>query len=496
MQAGSATSSARARRLVALAVGLVALAAPTAAQAVPATGINVLFGLPPAPGPTTAGAQTEYTIVFTAPVGLQDNASSAVVVNAAGAGLAPGTIFPSSKPGTPGGEAFYTITTADSGGVVIAPVQRSNGNQTVVIPTFSTGVDASPGETVRVGIGYLNGEDEPKVRNPTTPCASCRLAVATAPPAPTTGADFGVSAAYAVEEGPGFLTVQSGDDQSAQVGADFASPLQAKLVDGLGAPVENATVTFAAPATGPSGTFADGGGLEDEATTDSNGIATSSTLTANGETGGWEVDATSDVPDVNSVHFALENEVGDAATVDLELDPTSVEGNGAETIQATATVKDSFDNPVPGESVTFSTDGGHDVSATTSLNGGRYRATITTTTEAGLFTATATDTTPSPDIADTANFFQSADQTAPTVSITDKPSKSSRRARVRFSFEGDSADIQRFECRLDGGGFERCQSPKRYRVGVGSHIFKVRARDFSGNTGPADRYRFTRVPKR
>ena len=268
------------RGAVALAAVAAGMALPASADAAP-TDINVFFGLPPAPT-TDAGEHTEYTITFTANAGLDDNLGTAVIINALGGGLVPGTIFPENAPETEGG-AFYTVGSDGANGLVIAPVQLQNGGQTVIIPTFSTGVDASPGETVTVTIGYVNEE---KVKNPDTPC-SCKLALRT-----TVGTDatFNVSNTYEVVEGDGQLTVESGDDQVTQVGAAFAAPLEAKLVDGLGDPVAGETITFTAPTTvgAPSGTFAGGtnGGSTYEAVTDVDGIATSSIITANGEVGG------------------------------------------------------------------------------------------------------------------------------------------------------------------------------------------------------------------
>jgi hypothetical protein len=45
----------------------------------------------------------------------------------------------------------------------------------------------------------------------------------------------------------GQLTAESGSGQEAQAGTEFDAPLEAKLVDGLGAPVQGETITFTAP---------------------------------------------------------------------------------------------------------------------------------------------------------------------------------------------------------------------------------------------------------
>jgi hypothetical protein len=86
------------------------------------------------------------------------------------------------------------------------------------------------------------------------------------------------------------LTIQGGDSQSVAVNGDFA-PLVVKVLDALGAPIVGHTVTFTAPASGPSGTFADTGNNVDTDVTSASGIATSSALTANDIPGSFTVTA-------------------------------------------------------------------------------------------------------------------------------------------------------------------------------------------------------------
>jgi hypothetical protein len=52
---------------------------------------------------------------------------------------------------------------------------------------------------------------------------------------------------------------------------------------------------------------------------------------------------------------------------------------------------------------------------------------------------------------------------------------------VFTSSEGGSL----FECRLDGGAWEGCTSPRTYAgLRLGNHSFSVRATDPAGNTDP------------
>ncbi len=66
-----------------------------------------------------------------------------------------------------------------------------------------------------------------------------------------------------------------------------------------------------------------------------------------------------------------------------------------------------------------------------------------------------------------------------------------RRTKVRFRFFAAGHAFDRgFLCRLDGGPQRRCHSPKTYRVGLGRHVFRVRAIGFTGLKGPPATARF------
>ena len=78
------------------------------------------------------------------------------------------------------------------------------------------------------------------------------------------------------------ITATSGTPQSATINTAFAAPLVATVLSS-GTPVSGAVVTFTAPTTGASGTFA--GGVN-TATTNASGVATSSVFTANATIGG------------------------------------------------------------------------------------------------------------------------------------------------------------------------------------------------------------------
>jgi len=85
------------------------------------------------------------------------------------------------------------------------------------------------------------------------------------------------------------------------------------------------------------------------------------------------------------------------------------------------------------------------------------------------------------------------DTTAPNTTITSHPKKTTTKRRVTFGFASTEAGST-FQCKIDKKPWRSCTSPKRYKVAVGWHKFKVRAIDRAGNVDatPA-KFRFHRV---
>jgi Bacterial Ig domain len=77
------------------------------------------------------------------------------------------------------------------------------------------------------------------------------------------------------------------------------------------------------------------------------------------------------------------------------------------------------------------------------------------------------------------------DTTAPDVQIDDGPSATTSSSSASFSFSSTDAGAD-FQCRLDGGAWQACISPRVYGgLDDGAHSFDVRARDAAGNTSAA-----------
>jgi hypothetical protein len=221
---------------------------------------------------------------------------------------------------------------------------------------------------------------------------------------------------------PASITAVAPFDQSADVLARYASPLQVRVVDAIGNPVQGVSVSFSLGSGGGGG--ADGNGASAGATfesgqsqatamTDSNGMATSPAFTANATTGRFLASAT--VEGVSTAaRFALDNLAGKPPTISAR------DGRQKATVGAryphalSVTVKNAHGRPVQGATVTFTlgsassggaAGGGSGGTAGATFVGGSAQATETTNAAGvatsprfdanstpGPFTATATVT--------------------------------------------------------------------------------------------------------
>jgi hypothetical protein len=85
------------------------------------------------------------------------------------------------------------------------------------------------------------------------------------------------------------ITATAGNGQSATVNTAFATALRATVRNAGGVPMSAVTVTFTAPSSGASARF--GSSAVASAVTDSSGVATAPTLTANAQAGSYTVTA-------------------------------------------------------------------------------------------------------------------------------------------------------------------------------------------------------------
>jgi adhesin/invasin len=271
--------------------------------------------------------------------------------------------------------------------------------------TFSCYLDSSP---VMNCTGDTDHDSDPSVQGEwqfenLTPGPHCFYVYATDEAAnvgPTT------TSCWTITLVPSAIAVSSGSNQTTPVHTAFAAPLAAKVTDAHGNPVAGVPVTFSAPTSGPSGTFASCSGgnptsTKCTVTTDATGTATSSVFTAATVAGG-PYTVTASVSGVSTAAgFSLTNTAGAATTIAV------VSGSGqSATVHAAfasplvAKATDTYGNPVSGVTVTFTaptsgpsgTFAGSVNTAVTNASGVATSATFTANTTAGTYTVTAAAT--------------------------------------------------------------------------------------------------------
>jgi protocatechuate 3,4-dioxygenase beta subunit len=199
---------------------------------------------------------------------------------------------------------------------------------------------------------------------------------------------------------PSSITATGGSSQEATVSGGYGQPLQARVTDVSGNPVQGADVTFSI-LPGTTGATASFLGAAPSATTDANGIATSPALMANGVPGRFS--ATASVAGVSTVAtYSLDNHGATTAlqTLGMHDARAPVDSRYRSTLQAR--LLDAGGQPIEGATVTFAITAA-DNGATATFLGGTGEATTLTDANglatapplvadktAGTFTATAT----------------------------------------------------------------------------------------------------------
>ncbi len=139
--------------------------------------------------------------------------------------------------------------------------------------------------------------------------------------------------------------------QITNINKAFPTALEVTVLDTFGTPVTAAAVTFTAPASGPSGKFSNGTPVITIATA-VDGTATVP-FTANGSGGPGYV-VTAAVAGVNTAQFSLMNAGTPVSmTANPGSTPQSMQIYTSPGIGLAVTIKDAFNNPVPGVAVTF-----------------------------------------------------------------------------------------------------------------------------------------------
>jgi uncharacterized repeat protein (TIGR01451 family) len=176
------------------------------------------------------------------------------------------------------------------------------------------------------------------------------------------------------------ISATAGTPQSATINSAFATALQATVTES-GNPQNGVSVTFTAPASGASGAFP-GPSATAVASTDSSGVATAPTFTANGIGGSYNVVASIGTSLPTALFALTNNKASTATAVSASPNPSNLN----QSVTFTATVTSAFGTPTG--TVQFK-DGGASIGSPQALNGSGVATFATSSLSAGVHTITA-----------------------------------------------------------------------------------------------------------
>jgi Zn-dependent metalloprotease len=180
------------------------------------------------------------------------------------------------------------------GSPLVAIVKDANGlpvsGVTVTFTAPASGASGSFTDTTNnVTTAITNGSGIATASVFTADATTGSYIVAATVPGVVTPADFQLQNYVLV---PTTISINSGSPQAAPLNIAYTSPFRALVRDQFSNPVQGVTVTFTGPASGAGGVFTSSGTNISTALTDINGIATTTTFTANNTAGSFTVDAT------------------------------------------------------------------------------------------------------------------------------------------------------------------------------------------------------------
>ncbi len=367
----------------------------------PLSGVSVTFAAPASGASATFGASATVTTnasgVATAPALTGNGQAGGYTVTASVAGvttpasfsltnLAAGPASVTATGGTPQSATVNTAFTAALQAVVKDGSGNLLGGVSVTFAAPASGASAAFGGSATVTTNTSGVATAPSL---TANGQAGSYTVTASVAGVTTPASFSLTN---LAGSPASVTATSGTPQSATVNTAFTAALQAIVKDGSGNPLSGVSVTFAAPSSGASAAF----GGSATVTTNTSGLATAPSLTANGQAGGYAV--TASVAGVTTpASFSLTNlAAGPASVTATGGTPQSAIVNTAFTAALQAVVKDGSGNPLSGVSVTFAAPSsgasaafGGSATVTTNTSGVATAPTLTANGQAGGYAVTA-----------------------------------------------------------------------------------------------------------
>jgi hypothetical protein len=227
------------------------------------------------------------------------------------------------------------------------------------IPAFAPQQAFATGRSpFSVAVGDFNGDGKPDLAVANHDSNTVSVLLNNMVPVTLGGSPATGTISSALEAPAAIAVVAGSSPQSAVVGTAFATPLAADVRNAAGHLVQNVSVTFTAPGSGPSGRF--GSSTTATAVTDASGRATAPTFVANTSAGSYTVTAQAAGGSNPSTTFSLTNLPGAPAVLTATAGGSqSATVNTAFTTNLLASLTDQYGNRVPGVLVTFTApDGG------------------------------------------------------------------------------------------------------------------------------------------
>jgi adhesin/invasin len=316
-------------------------------------GASVTFTAPANGASVTFAESTTVTTntmgIAAAPVATANQTPGQFHVTAAtAAALQPATFNLTNLPGTANRLAFAQQPTNTVAGQPVTPpvtvqIQDSFGNP-VAMSGLSVGIQGNPVGSRFRKLGGVITVNTDATGLATFPNISIATAGAYTLTAEAAGFSSAASSPFNVTAGAAeSIQATAGTPQSATILTAFPQALVATVKDSFGNLISGATVTFTAPASGPSATLSAG-----QAATDANGHATIN-ATANTIAGNYAVQAA--VAGGGSASFNLTNVGGGASTLAFTQQPVNTAAGSA--ISVAVKLTDGAGNPLAGMSVTL-----------------------------------------------------------------------------------------------------------------------------------------------
>jgi hypothetical protein len=284
----------------------------------PASGANARFS-----GATTATAVTNASGIATAPTLTANGTTGSYVVTASAAGVAAvnfnltnTTAAPASVSATGGTPQSTAVNTAFATALQATVRDASGTPSSGVTVTFTAPASGASarfgGATMATAVTNASGVATAPALTANGTTGSYVVTASVAGVA--TAASFSLTNTAAAA---GSISATAGTPQSTAVSTTFATALQATVRDASGTPNSGVTVTFTAPASGPSARF--GGAATATAVTNASGVATAPALTATSQAGSYAV--TASAAGVGSATFNLTNRTSASLVWDANSEP-------------------------------------------------------------------------------------------------------------------------------------------------------------------------------